>query len=297
MLFHTATGITFVFEPILAQYISILDVISFKKKVKLIYKIVFVYGLLELYYISIQVLVISSTLYLLIALQSDYIIITLFTVCSYVTILIIHIALNSVVYFTKTWWKIQISNKTNKYAFKNSFVFSIKRLFGNVTDEFSLTVMWSVIITAFTDMFLIFSSLFGWVLDEYAVDYKVNVELFNDVVNMMGKENVTDDQELLESLTTSFQKSISYLNDEFNYMIHSDPDSYFDLHESCLLICLVLFGMHVLPILVYRLCSWGVFSKNVQERVKQKSGLTFKSTIITQTATWKNRNLTSQSYI
>ena len=51
------SGITFVFEPIIARFIDSLDAISFQRKVKFFFKIVFVYGLFELYYISIQVLV------------------------------------------------------------------------------------------------------------------------------------------------------------------------------------------------------------------------------------------------
>ena len=88
-------GITFVFEPIFAKYIDLLDNISFQQKLQLVYKFI-VYGLLELYYMSIQVLFFRLH-YIMLAKQSENNVILLFTVSLIATIMVDNIVLCIVV--------------------------------------------------------------------------------------------------------------------------------------------------------------------------------------------------------
>ena len=248
----------------------------------------FINGLLELYYISIQVIVISGTLYVLISKQNQYFILVVFTVCLFLTIFIICIALNLVVYFTNTWWRIQRSNKINRQVLIKGFVFSVKRFFGNVTEEFSLTIMWSTIVIAIIDILLVFSSLFVLIIEEYSPNLKMHTFMYNCFVKAVGKD-MADIITPKAKITDGIDRLVNVFNKELNVD--------FNLYDYCLLLCLMLFGLHVFPILLYRLCSWGVFSKNIQERVKKKYGLPFRSNILKEMSNLKKLRLTPQTQI
>lgn len=132
--------------------------------------------------------------------------------------------------------------------------------FGNVTEDFSLTIMWSVIICALTDILIVFATIFVcFILETHVSVFIMKKKIYNKILKQLGKEFA---DQLDQKITIADR--IPILTNELNKTFNCDCNSY-DYCRMLSLLFLLLFGMHVVPILLYRLCSWGAFSKKYRK--------------------------------